>query len=206
MNKLFTTILFLLYAFSGSPFSLKGQTPLQKVMDQVDSSKGLQITFALEGQLSQERVEGTYYAHGQRFYLESPIMKAWYNGNLLWVYIFQNGEINLSTPTSEDLAEINPLTNLELMQRRDMMVKQNACPSGYLLVATPKIGYQGYITSIEAEVNKEFRPIVLRVYDKSSDKPLVAYIKKIQKGTALPTTLFEYSSDKAPGVPVIDLR
>ena len=204
MRRLLILLILCLGILSLTP--VQAQTPMEKVLTQVDASQGLEVYFSLEGQLSAKQEEGVYYAMGKQFYMESPILTAWYNGKDLWVYVLQNGEINLSNPTEEELAEINPLTNLALMQSKKMKVTHKSIPGGILFTAVPKLGYQGSLTRITVKVDNQYKPTLLTVHDRGSETPLTVTISKIKKGIPHPSSLFTFDNSKAPGVTVVDLR
>lgn len=179
---------------------------LEKVIAELDTSKGIQIEFQMQGELSETPIEGNYYALGHRFYLTSPIMQSWYNGTDLWVYVHQNEEVNLSRPTPEELTDVNPLTNLQLIQKRKMTLHESKTDQGYQIIALPNTPEKAYLERIIVQTNTKYTPTLLQVYDKNSSQPLTIHIKSIHKGVKLDNALFTFTANKAPKIAVIDLR
>ncbi len=123
----------LLFAFSAEA---QEQT-LQKAKRYLDASKGLQIEYQLT--IGEDSEQGSYYALGEDFCLESPSIRAWHQGGNLWVYIPQNGEVNLTQPYKEDLLELNPLLNLNRISAKtflSMRVKQRSISVPIVLKVT----------------------------------------------------------------------
>ena len=57
-------------------------------------------------------VDGTIGLKGEKFVLECAGVKSWFDGKTLWSYIEDSEEVNISTPTPEELQSINPYAML----------------------------------------------------------------------------------------------
>ena len=202
-------ILLGLFALLTAVSVLAGTPVLDKMIAAADASKGLQITFAIAMD-GQKEVEGRYWAYGKKFHFETPQMKAWYDGNNLWVYLEQNGEVNLSLPMKEDLAMINPLLNLSEVKKEAFTVKESKLPNiGYRVVATPKGKNPSQIAQLTAEATEKYVPTLIRLLEKGSKTEIRVAVKSLKQGAFAEMNtpgFFAFSPNKLPGKPVIDLR
>lgn len=201
-------LLILLAVFS---IGMKAATPvLDKVISATDAKEGLRITFLITMGEGKE-VEGLYSAYGKKFHFTTPEMKAWYDGTNLWVYLEQNGEVNLSLPMKEDLAMINPLLNLTEINKSAFSIKEEQLPGnkGYRITAFPKDKKHAAVEQLTAEVTKDYLPTLIRIKEKGSKEEVRVVVKNFSKG-AFPEmkdkTFFSFTSSKLPGKTVIDLR
>ena len=46
---------------------------------------------------------------GNQFYFDSEELSLWFNGTTQWVYFKKTREVNISTPTADELAQTNPM-------------------------------------------------------------------------------------------------
>ena len=188
-------------AFAGTPV-------LDKMIAATDATGGLSITFSItmEGQKS---IEGHYRALGKKFHFSTSRMKAWYDGTNLWVYLEENGEVNLSIPMKEDLALINPLLNLDEVKKADFEIRESELPRvGHRVTAVPKGKTSSLITRLTAECNPDFVPTLIKIEEKGMS-PVRVQVLSIKKGPFPEMNqkdFFSFLPSKLPGKPVIDLR
>ena len=203
-------ILFAFLTLALSAVSLWAGTPvLDKMIQAADASKGLRITFAINMD-GEKEVQGHYYAYDKKFHFTTPQMQAWYDGTNLWVYLEQNGEVNLSLPMKEDLALINPLLNLTEVKKAAFTVHESKIPNtGYRITATPLKKKDSQIVQLTAEANLKYVPTLIKIKEKGSSSEIKVTVKSITKGAFSEMNVkdfFEYTPNKLPGKPVIDLR
>jgi len=53
-------------------------------------------------------------AKHNKFKLEMPDMETWFDGKTQWVWIKSTNEVNVSTPSSAEIAAISPLALLNI--------------------------------------------------------------------------------------------
>lgn len=183
------------------------ESMLTKAKTYLDASQGLQIEYQLK--VGNDTSLGSYNALGTAFYLESDAMKAWHEGGKLWVYVAQNGEINLSTPEREDLLELNPLLNLERVSSRTFTLKESKAGEVTNIQATPKSKKGEEIEWLILSLDKNGKPLMLKVKQKGIAQAIEVKVTKITKGCTDAMKrkgYFSFASNKLPGVSVIDLR
>lgn len=180
---------------------------LNKAKRYLDASKGLQIDYELF--VGDDSDTGTYYALGDAFYLESGGLKAWHQDGNLWVYLAQNGEVNLSHPEKEDLQELNPLLNLEQISSKTFTLTEGKVEGYTTLRAVPKSRRGSEIEWLTLVVDKSGQPLAMTVKQRSIELPISLTISKFTKGATESMKrkdFFSYTANKLPGVAVIDLR
>ena len=60
---------------------------------------------------------GTIQLKGEKFVLKTSDIITWFDGKTQWSYMVRNDEVNVSTPTQEELQQINPYTFLYMYQK-----------------------------------------------------------------------------------------
>ena len=60
---------------------------------------------------------GTISIKGQKFYMHSNATTMWFDGTTLWTYVAQNEEVNISTPTAQQLQSLNPYHFINLYKQ-----------------------------------------------------------------------------------------
>lgn len=186
------------------------QQSLDKMIAQLESSKGLQITFEISDPEAPEPIKGEYKGLGKAFHYTTPQMKAWYDGKNLWVYLQQSEEVNLSVPMKEDLAMINPLLALDNVKQNDFkLTEQKAKDGAITLTAVPKKKSVQGLQKLIVSADKQYKPLKLDVYEAGLGKPIIVKVLRMERG-AFPemkeVDYFKFTENKLPGKLVIDLR
>jgi hypothetical protein len=80
---------------------------------QIVQSRGISAKFTIksfEGKdLISQEVSGDVVVKGNQFYFDSEELSLWFNGTTQWVYFKKTREVNISTPTADELAQTNPM-------------------------------------------------------------------------------------------------
>lgn len=116
--------LFCMALLWGMIASAQTEQRAKEILDRASSAmmqdSGIRATFLVEhsraGQ-SADRVEGSLTLKGSRFILETPGTTTWFNGTTQWTYVDRNEEINISTPTEEELQTVNPCLLIGLYRK-----------------------------------------------------------------------------------------
>ena len=89
-----------------------GTAALDRVVEKIRRSGDLSAAFTLTvyNALNEpvDKQSGTIKLSGDKFYWTTPAMTVWYNGQLQWAYVKATDEVNLTEPTPEEIAAINP--------------------------------------------------------------------------------------------------
>ncbi|MDE6417037.1 MAG: hypothetical protein K2K68_08440, partial [Duncaniella sp.] len=67
-------------------------------------SVSAEYTVTADGQ----SMNGNITLSGDKFHIDSRDIKSWYDGKIQWTYSAEIGEVNITEPTAEELAQVNP--------------------------------------------------------------------------------------------------
>jgi outer membrane lipoprotein-sorting protein len=160
--------------------------------------------FSLQG--VQGNAGGKFTMKGKKFVLRTADVVTWFDGTTQWSYLPSSNEVNITTPTGEELHTINPYAFLTLYKKG----------FNYTMTETKSSGKACYQVTLTPEKKQEIQQIVL-VVDKSNYHPYSIRIKQggkvstitvssIQTNLKLGDDAFRFSSKKYPNAEVIDLR
>lgn len=97
--------IFLLALMGVLPISAQQDAKAKVILDKVaatySQTNGMRIDFK-GTQL------GTLWIKGEKFVLECSGVKSWFDGETQWSYVAENEEVNVSTPTPEEIQTVNP--------------------------------------------------------------------------------------------------
>lgn len=188
------------------------ETVLGKAAQMYEKAGGISAQFSSvitsPGQTSGEDIEGTIDMKGDKFVLITPEIHTFFNGTTQWVYMEASDEVNISTPSGEELQLINPILLLKTY-KKDYMATYNGertVKGGgvYDIELTPK--KRGNITRINLQIAKlSFLPSGITVVMKNGSKTVVS-ISRIKTGINKPDSYFVFKQSDYPEAEIIDLR
>ena len=206
------SILFLsatLYAQS----SAESKAILDKASQLFEQSEGVKLSFILAPDSSDggdfEPQEGVAFIKRNKFKLDMPYSTTWFDGTTQWVLLKDANEVNISSPTAEDLVSISPLGLLN-------MYKTN-----YTLKSPTTRTFNGNaITEIEMiPINKwqDFERLTIAIDKKTNSVVMVRFttrdgsknkltISNYNSNNKYTNDLFKFNKNNHPGVEIIDLR
>lgn len=186
--------------------AVMAQTPAQmldKCVSAINASGGVTANYSISS--SQGTSTGTISMQGNKFRVVSPDAKCWYDGTTQWSWSPLTGEVNITTPTAEDLQMTNPIAAVRHFKANFNMKKAKAQTSKtYAIKLTPK--KKDSIKTLWLyfdETTSLLRTARFEMSDKS------VYIIKITgyKHKSLPASTFKFDKSQVPaGTEVVDLR
>lgn len=145
---------------------------------------------------------------GNKFHLNTGDVETWFDGKTQWSYLRQNEEVNVSTPTPEELQSINPYVLLDHYSQhynsRYSGVRTHSGKQGQEVILTPRASQQD-IRSICFVVNNRYEPLYIRIDLKNGQQQEIL----IRTYRALQTASdkeFTFDSKKYPDAEIIDMR
>ena len=69
------------------------------------------------GTTEQASTKGTMMLQGKKMQLSTDDMKMWYNGKTQWSMMPESGEVNVSTPTEREMANMNPYSFINMYKK-----------------------------------------------------------------------------------------
>lgn len=182
---------------------ISAQEFLQRSADKIKQAECLNVAYTarVDGQAQ----EGMLTLQGDMFIIASPGMMSWYDGKTQWTYTKQIGEINVITPTPQELQQINPLAIIRSFGDAYIvkMLPSTVKIKKVLLTAkNPKSD----ITKAEISINADTMYPTGVLLTMSNKQTVSIAINDIHPGGKLPAERFRFDPKLFPGIPVVDLR
>ena len=145
-------------------------------------------------------VSGTISIKGNKFFASTPQAKTWFNGKTQWTYVVSSNEVNISNPSAEQQAKMNPYHFISLYKTGyKMSLKEEG--SNYVIHLTSK---KKAIQDIYITINKRTNiPSVVKI--KERGKWIRLTVKNF-KSAQLIDAKFNFNSKDFPKAEIIDLR
>lgn len=201
MNRIYTLFVLLMLTLSVSAQQdAKAKAILDKTFDTYNKSGGISITFG-------GSQNGTLLLKGKKFQLSTSDVTTWFDGQTQWSYLKQNEEVNISTPTPEELRAINPYTWLSLYKQgfnyRYSGVKTQNGKQGNEIVLTPQTKQD--IQSITLLISSDYEPIYIGILSAEGQKQEFI-VRSYQTRLQLGDETFRFEKKKYPEAEIIDMR
>lgn len=194
----FFTCLLAMVALAQNPSTL-----LDKCVAAINASGGVTANYSITS--SQGTSKGTIAMQGNKFRVISPEAKSWYDGKTMWSWSPLTEEVNITTPTPEELQLTNPISAVQHFKTAFNMKRAKAKTAKTQVIRlTPK--KKDEIKTLWLyfdETTSLLRTARFEMKDNS------VYTVKITdyKHKALPTSTFTFDKSQVPsGTQVIDLR
>lgn len=167
-------------------------------------SKG-SVTATYTAKSPDATVKGTLTMSGNRFNLDAGDMKMWYDGKTMWAYSRRAGEVNISEPTADELAEVAPLAIIGAY-RRAFKAKLLQAPKGYKKVLLTAGSRHANIRSIVITFNSATMLPTAMVITVSNGTTMTISVTSAKKGNALAASAFTFPKSSYKGVEIVDMR
>lgn len=202
-----------LIGFTGKAQAQDAQAILDKAAQMYEQSNGIKANFAIHSVVPQQNIsesfEGIIEMKGDKFKLETPDMITWYDGQTQWVYVMRNEEVNVSTPSGDELQLTNPAVLLRQykkgfsVQYKGTSTTRQA-KSAYDITLIPK--KKSDIQQIDLQIEKMSNiPAAITITDKNKATVSI-YISKWETGKNQSDSVFSFNESDYPDAEVIDLR
>lgn len=188
----------------------------KKVLDataaKLSSMKNIRSQFELSQfngtNQSNETMKGTFFMSGKKYKVEAPgATTTWFDGKTQWVYIPDNDEVNVSTPTKEEQATMNPYAFIGLYKSgyNYTMTKSTASgtPVYEIKLTAEKPGAD--IQEARLDITMDYIPVSVRVRQGKKTWTRIR-ISNIQGKQKFSNNTFTFPADKYPTAEIIDLR
>lgn len=203
----------LLSVASYAQSSAESKAILDKASQLFEQSEGVKLSFILSPDSPEggafEPQEGVAFVKRNKFKLDMPYTTTWFDGTTQWVLLKDANEVNISSPTDEELISISPLGLLN-------MYKTN-----YVLKKPVAGSFNGKATT-EIEmfpINKsqDFESLTITLNNKTNSVVMVKFttrdgnknkltISDYNSNNKFTDELFQFNKKNHPGVEIIDLR
>ncbi|MGL5273761.1 MAG: LolA-like putative outer membrane lipoprotein chaperone [Phocaeicola sp.] len=201
MKKItYIVLLFLIPLATMAQKDARAREILDRTCKLIEEEKGISILF--EGTL-----KGTMKLKGDKFHLQSQGIESWYDGRTQWSYLTNSDEVNITSPTPEDLKQTHPLYLLSSYKEgynyKYLGEKKIKGAMGYEILLTPE--KKEDIISVTLIVSKAYKPLYLKISTVNQSDSEV-YISSFQTAQAFADEVFSFNKKKYPDAEIIDLR
>jgi len=182
------------------------QTPsamLDKCVAAINANGGATASYNIT--TAQGTSKGTIAMQGNKFRVISPDAKSWYDGKTMWSWSPVTSEVNITSPTADELQMTNPIAAAQHFKANFKMKKAKAKTANtYVIKLTPK--KKDNIKTLWLYFDDRtslLRTARFEMNDKS------VYTIKITgyKHKSLPASTFTFDKSQVPaGTQVVDLR
>ena len=150
---------------------------------------------------------GLLLMKGEKFYLNCAGVQTWYNGKTQWSYVEANDEVNITTPTQEELQYLNPYFLMKSYKQgyNYHFIKSHTINGkrGYEIMLTPQKKQD--ISSITLFISTEYIPLYIKI--KQENQSAIEFsITTCQHSQRLSDDMFTFDKNKYPNAEIIDLR
>jgi outer membrane lipoprotein-sorting protein len=201
--------------FICSIFMLNAQnnTDAKQLMDgwvQTVQSRGMRASFIIkssqENNVTSQEVSGDIVMKGNRLYIDTEEFSLWFNGLTQWVYFKEAGEVNITTPTKEELAQTNPMTIiLDYASKFTLKMINHADAHHYVVEMTPKNKPEHFDKLIVRFYKKDKMLQSIKLQDKTPATHEIIFTN-FQQNASISTEMFNFDASQYEGVILNDLR
>lgn len=148
---------------------------------------------------------GTITISGKRFFIEGDGIRIWYDGHTQWSYTERTGEVNVTEPTDEELAEINPLYILNSDADAYALKLKKREKTRYIIELTDRSEDLSISKATVTVSAQDMLPSSAKI-EMASGEVFTLTLKNIKKLKSIDSAVFRFNPKDYPGVEVIDLR
>ena len=202
MNKTLSTLTLLLLAIA-----VQAQTPqqmLDRAIAAMKSAGTISANYKLKS--SQGSNSGTIIMAGAKYRIVSGDMKCWYDGKTQWTWSRATDEVNITTPTPDELQMTNPMAAAaDFKANFNMWKSKGQIPGHYAIMMQPKKKSDIAQVYLYLANGTDLLHIAhIRMTDGSTFTLTLTGYKTKQ---SLPASTFTYDKSMVPaGTQVVDLR
>lgn len=177
---------------------------LDRAADAFRQAGGVEMRF--EVKTADSESEGIIVLKGERFRLTSEGMTTWFDGRTQWTYLADCQEVNITTPTAEELQTMNPYAWLSMSDKtyRLKVLKSDSRQVSIQMSATHRAQT---VASLVVNLDRStYRPLKVTFVPQGSRQAVVIEVKRYQDGKNYDDQEFVWDAARYPDAEIIDLR
>ena len=186
----------------GTVWAQDADAILKKTETALRAAKGLAVSYTYKA--DGESGRGSIQMKGQKFVNKMSGQTVWFNGKTMWTLVKANEEVNVTTPTTAQIAAMNPYGFLAVYKNGyTAKTTTHSSQSEYVVTLTPKNKDKQNIT---LKINrKSFLPTSVKVHHSMAGDIAIS-ITSIKTNQKYSDSTFSFNSKAYPNYDVIDLR
>lgn len=159
------------------------------------------------GTTPREEATGTLLISGRRFQMTTTDLLTWYDGKTMWAMMPNAGEVNVSEPTEEEQAALNPSTLINIYKKgytfrlRTSTLRGKPSYEVHLRAKNRKQTYQEIYVDVEQGT---YNPLCFRALKDGNWQRIAIF--SFQPNQQLGDNTFVFPTKDYPNVEIIDLR
>lgn len=182
------------------------QTPsamLDKCLAAINANGGVTANYSITS--SEGTSKGTIAMQGTKFRIISPEAKCWYDGKTQWSWSPVTGEVNITSPTADELQMTNPIAAVNHFKTDFNLKKAKAkTAKTYVIRLIPK--KKDNIKTLWLYFD-ETTSLLRTARFEMTDKSVYTIRITDYKHKSLPASTFTFNKSQVPaGTEVVDLR
>ncbi len=181
-----------------------GGALLQRCAAKIKSAPSLSVTYTVSA--DGNTAEGLLVLQGEMFTISTPGMVSWYDGKSQWTYSDQIGEVNVISPTAEEVQQINPFAIVKSFSSSYSSEQVKSSSAGVTTLRLTANNRKSDISSADVTINDKTLYPTRIVLTMSNRQKVTINIKNVKAGGKLPVSNFRFDVKRYPNVQVIDLR
>ncbi|MCL2596110.1 MAG: outer membrane lipoprotein carrier protein LolA [Paludibacter sp.] len=154
-----------------------------------------------------QTIKGNFTMKSNKFIMKMNEMVVYFNGKTQWAYSSENKEVTITEPTSEELAQINPMAVL-YSYRETFDIKfaaNNSNSANYVIEMTPKTKISD-LDKMIVTIEKTTGNLLSIMQTEKNGNALTLTLSNYQSKIAIADSAFVFDIKKNKNVSVNDLR
>lgn len=165
---------------------------------------------SFNSKIQEGEAQGTIYLKGNKFVVKTTDATTWFDGKTQWSYVKGSEEVNVSTPTSEELQMINPYALLSIYQNgfscKLGTIKNFRGNAVYEIILTNNNRKQDLSCIIMYVLKDTYQPLFVLLQQRNLKLRSEITINNYQSNVSYPDSAFTFDSKQYPNAEIIDLR
>lgn len=187
--------------FAVASYGQTAKTVLDKTAAVISNKSGVTASFTISSK-QYGNSSGTISVKGKKFYADTSAGIVWFDGKTQWTYVKDNDEVNVNTPTQDDLQAINPY-NFIYMYKQGYAATMSTNGQNYVVTLKATTKNKG-VQEMQVTINKQtYVPSQVRMLQ---NKQWMTITVKNFKKANLADGLFRFNPKAYPNAEIIDLR
>lgn len=175
----------------------------EKILDKVSvflsNPEGVRIDFT-------GSENGYLIMKGEKFYLNNQSIQSWYDGKTQWSYLTDNEEVNISSPTKEEIQAISPYHLLKRYKSDYTYIYIGQSKrKGKLVHEINLTSKSDIINDIKLIISDDNKPVAILFY-RNNKLMSEVNITSLETDSKIDDKQFRFDKTKYPQVEIIDLR
>lgn len=205
MKYITTVFISLLLAIAPVHGKNSGELLLDKVAEWCKEKGSIECDYTVKS--GNEAFNGTLTVSDGRHHMHSAIMDSWFDGTTQWSFNPRTNEVNITTPTDEEIMQANPFAIFDAFRQAYSVGEARSSATGnYRTVTMTAKEKASDIARVDLIVAKDTAYPARIVVRMRSGETITLIIKRIVRGVNYPASAFVYNPASHPDAVTIDFR